>query len=107
MPEFELVTLREAQARTAFVGRRGQIIREYINYIQRIGPSQAGKLRAVGDEKITTVRRRLGQASQALGTNLVIKRSGEEVYFWVESLEGQRPGRGRRGRNRARDQDAV
>lgn len=97
MPEFELVPLREAQTRTAYAGRRGQDIREYINYIQQVGSGSAGSLQPVGDEKLTTVRRRLAQADQALGTNLVIKRAGEEVYFWVEPPE-ERPRRGRRAR---------
>jgi hypothetical protein len=100
MPEFELVTLSEAQSRTAFAGRRGANIREYIDYIQQVGPDLAGRLRAVGGEKITTVRRRLGQAAQALGANLVIKRSSEELYFWVGSTGEERPRRGRRSRGR-------
>ena len=32
---------------------------------------------------MTTVRRRLGAAAKLAETKLVIKRVGEEVYFWV------------------------
>jgi hypothetical protein len=46
MPEFEIVPLQGAQARKAFAGRRGQIIREYVNYIRQVGLAGLGLLRA-------------------------------------------------------------
>jgi hypothetical protein len=63
MPDFEVVTLKEAQSRTAFTGRRGQKIQEYIGYIRRLGNNQAGKFQIAGDEKIMTIRRRLALAA--------------------------------------------
>jgi hypothetical protein len=59
MPEFKVVPLQEALSRTAFTGRRGQFLQEYLGYIQRLGQGQAGRLQVAGDEKVLTIRRRL------------------------------------------------
>jgi hypothetical protein len=49
MPEFETISLQEAQART-FSGRQGRFINEYADYIQQLPKGQAGKLR-IGEMK--------------------------------------------------------
>jgi hypothetical protein len=65
-------------------------------YIREVGPAQGGRLRAVEDEKIAAVRRRLGQAVQALDANLVLNRAAEAVYFWMVPAREEHPRRGRR-----------
>ncbi len=99
MPEFETVSLQEAQLRS-MSGRQGRFMNQYVSYIQQLSQGQAGKLHPVGNENLPTIRRRLISAAQALGITLVIKRSGEDLYFWSESREGEqpRPRRPRRGR---------
>jgi hypothetical protein len=67
-------------------GRQGK-------FIQRV-QGKAGKL-LLENEKPTTIRRRLVVAAQALGINLVIKRSGDDLYFWIEGAAEAQP-RGRR-----------
>ncbi len=101
MPTFEKVPLQEAMLKTA-TGRRAQLAQEYLQYIQQLPEGQAGKLQAGEDEKITAVRRRLGDAARLAGINLVIKRTGDELYFWVEPSEQEKPARRRRG---SRDRD--
>jgi hypothetical protein len=88
MPELEIVSLEEAKG-------QGKYLPEYIGYIQQIPKGQAGKLRILEDENASAVRRRLTQAAQALGISLIIKRSGQNVYFWVEPKEQVQPRRGR------------
>jgi hypothetical protein len=90
MPEFTTVSVTEAQLWT-IPGRQGSFMNEYVDYIQQVPQGQAGKLHPVENEKPATIRRRLMQASQALGTKLVIKRSGREVYFWSEGTEEEQP----------------
>ena len=91
MPAFETIPLQEAILKTS-TGK-------YLQYIQQLAEGQAGKLQASEGEKISTVRRRLGDAARLAGKNLVIKRTGEDLYFWVEPSEEQRPRqRGRRPR---------
>ena len=104
MPSFQTVSLQEARLKTA-TGRRAQLVQEYLEYIQQLSEGQAGKLQAVEDEKITAVRRRLGDAGRLASINLVIKRAGEEIYFWVEPSEQERPVR-RRRRSRDREVEA-
>jgi hypothetical protein len=96
MPEFTTVSVQEAQLRT-IPGRQGKFINEYADYIQQLPQGQAGKLMIGGDEKHSTVRRRLATAAQAMNINLIIKRSGNELYFWREDGEAEQP-RPRRGR---------
>jgi hypothetical protein len=94
MPEFELVSQAEAQLSSGS-GRRAETLREYVGYIQQISEGQAGKLQAAEGESLPTVRRRLGDAARLAGKDLVIKRTGDTIYFWPAS--GPKRGRGRRG----------
>ena len=99
MPKFELIPLAEAKLSSA-TGKRAEVIREYVGYIEQLQEGQAGKLQITeGEETGAAVRRRLGAAAKLAGTDLVIKRAGEEVYFWVRS---GLPGRPRRKRGRPR-----
>ena len=103
MPNFEIVPLQEAQVKTAS-GRQGQFLQQYADYIQQLPEGQAGKLQATEDEKISTVRRRLTTAATMIGKNLVIKRGGEELYFWVEPSQEKKPRR--RGGRRSQEADS-
>jgi hypothetical protein len=99
MPEFTTVSVQEAQMRT-IPGRQGRFINEYADYIQQVPTGQAGKLTIGQSEKHPTVRRRLVSAANALNIALIIKRSGNDLYFWREDggEEQTRPRRGRRPR---------
>ena len=96
MPRFEILSINEAQANSA-TGKRAQILREYIAYIEEVPVGQAGRLEAGPGETIGAVRRRLGAAAKAVGKSTTIKRVGDQVYFWVENQNGRRR-RGRRSR---------
>ncbi len=95
MPTFEVIPLQEARVKTA-TGRRGQFLQQYADYIQQLPEDQAGKLQATEDEKVTTVRRRLTVAADVLGKKLTVKRMGDELYFWVESSQDEKPRQRRR-----------
>lgn len=95
MPKFEVIQMAEAAAKTA-TSRNTQRLQEYLEYIQRLQPGQAGRLGPNEGERVTTVRRRLGAAAKLAGKNLVIKRVGEEVYFWEEAPKQQRTRRSKK-----------
>jgi hypothetical protein len=109
MPEFETISLEEAKLVSAS-GSRGKTVQEYASYIQQLSDEQAGKLHLLEQENPTTIRKRLGLAAQALGINLVIKRSGQDVYFWVETppkpAAAERPQRRRGRRSRTQPEPA-
>jgi hypothetical protein len=92
MPEFAIVSEKEAKIRT-MPGRQGKFINEYADYIQQLPQGQAGKLRPAENENPATLRRRLVAAGRALDTQLVIKRSGTDVYFWKEGQTEEQPKR--------------
>jgi hypothetical protein len=94
MPDFEIVSVEEAQSMT-IPGRRGRFLNEYAAYIKELTPGQAGKLHILEQEKPATIRRRLVVVAKALGVPLTIKRSGQEVYFWIESWGEVEPRRKR------------
>ena len=93
MPTFALLTIPEAQARSA-TGKRAELLQEYMDYLKRVPAGQAGLLQAGAGETTNAVRRRLGAAAKATGKTLVMRRSDDTVYFWVQ------PGNGRRRRTR-------
>ncbi len=97
MPRFELLPVNEAMLKSAS-GKRAQITREYMAYIERLGPGQAGRLQVAEGEGIGAIRRRLGAAATMAKKDLVIKRGDNEIYFWVKGQEapkrrGRPPGR--------------
>jgi hypothetical protein len=81
MPDFTTVSVQEAQLRT-IPGRQGKFINEYADYIQQLQQGQAGKLTIGESEKHTTIRRRLTVAANTLDIHIIIKRSGNDLYFW-------------------------
>jgi hypothetical protein len=102
MPEFEIVALQEAKSQRKYIS-------EYASYIHQISQGQAGKLHLVENENPATIRKRLVLAAQAVDITLVIRRSGQDIYFWIEQpvkpAVEERPQR-RRGR-RPRTQQEV
>ena len=99
MPHFDTMLLEEAVLK-ASTGRRAEITKEYLGYIDQLGEGQAGRLRVGESETVATVRRRLGAAAKVSGKNLVIRRVGDELLFWTEP--GKRPANGRRRGRRAK-----
>ena len=85
MPKFEIVSKDEAVKKTATAGKRGQILALYLFFIDELKDGKAGKLRASDGESVQAVRRRLGAAAKLSGKNVVIKRFGGEIYFWLEA----------------------
>jgi hypothetical protein len=106
MPEFTTVSVTEAKLRT-IPGRQGSFMNEYANYIQQLPTGQAGKLRIGEQEKHTTVRRRLTVAANALHIPLIIKRSGNDLYFWREGRAEEQPRNKRRYTRGERSQDEI
>ena len=91
MPTFEVVSMEEAAPKAAS-SQRAQMTSEYVSYIAQVGKGQAGKLTPAEGEARAAVRRRLGIAAKASGTNLLIKRAGDTIYFWVTGRRrGRRP----------------
>jgi hypothetical protein len=95
MPEFTTVSLKEAKVQTTS-GRQGQYLHEYIAYLTNLPKGQAGRLRTGAEETPATIRRRLGVAAKTLGIPLIIKRSGNDMYFWREDGGDEQPQRKRR-----------
>ena len=46
LPRFEFLSVRDAHLELALKGSRGEILREYMGYIEQIDPEHAGKLTA-------------------------------------------------------------
>src|ERR671914_700554 len=84
MPGFTTVSNNEAKIRT-IPGRQGTFINEYADYIQQLPRGRAGKLSIGEGEKHTAIRRRLVTAAKAMNIPLIVKRSGNDLYFWREN----------------------
>jgi hypothetical protein len=106
MPDFALVSVQEARLRT-LSGRQRTYINEYAGYIQQLSPGMAGKLHPLEDEKPTTIRRRLVVTAQTLDATLIIRRSGDDLYFWSEPAGGEQPRARRRTTRRRRSQEET
>ena len=85
MPTLEVVSLRDAQLELSLTGKRGAIMRLYMDYIGQLETGQAGKLTPDAGETTAAIRRRLGAAAELLSKKLVVKRQGDIVFFWEET----------------------
>ena len=103
MPKFQVVSVDEALTKSS-TGKRAQLNREYMGFIDRLGAGQAGRLDTSEGETVSALRRRLGAAAKAAGKDLVIKRTGETIFFWAR---GQEAGTAPRKRGRPRKSTAV
>ncbi len=90
MPTFSTLPIGEARARSA-TGKRAALLQEYVGYIERVAPGEAGKLEAGEGETTQAIRRRMNAAAAALGRRLEFRRTDNVVYFW--SSDGRRRGR--------------
>jgi hypothetical protein len=106
MPDFTTISITEAQLRT-IPGRQGTFINEYADYIQQVPHGQAGKLSIGEDEKHTAIRRRLATTAKAMHVPLIIKRSGNELYFWRENGTDEQPRIKRRYTKRGRSAEET
>ena len=96
MPRFEVVSMQEAVVRSA-TGVRAQMAKQYLEYIEKLGENQAGKLQVNPDERPGTIRRRLNYAAKLAGKTLKVKLvGGNELYFWVQTSQEAKPRRRRR-----------
>lgn len=93
MPAFSTLPIGEARARSA-TGKRAALLQEYVGYIERVAPGEAGKLEAGAGETTQAIRRRLNAAATALGKRLEFRRTEDTVYFWLS--DGRRRGRPRK-----------
>ena len=93
MPAFSTLPIGEARARSA-TGKRAALLQEYVGYIERVAPGEAGKLEAGEGETTQAIRRRLNAAATALGKRLEFRRTADTVYFWLS--DGRRRGRPRK-----------
>ena len=96
MPTLKVVSLQDAQLEISLAGKRGAMMRQYMDYIGQLETGQAGKLTPEEGETAVAMRRRLGAAAQLLGKNLVVKRLGDAVFFWEEGSGTETRRRGRR-----------
>jgi len=94
MPTFELVPLQQAKNQAELTGKRGGIILEYLAYIDRVEPGKAGKLSITNGESSAAIKRRLGTAAKHAGKTLMVKRVGDDIYFWPEVRRRGRPRKG-------------
>ena len=102
MPTLEIVSLQDAKRDLSLIGKRGAIVRQYMDYIDQLEAGQAGKLTPDEGETTAALRRRLGAAADLLGKKLIVNRQGNTVFFWEE---GKGPTPRRRGRRRRSETD--
>ena len=95
MPTFEVVSLQQAKNQSELTGKRGTIILEYLAYIDRVEPGKAGKLSIKDGETSAAIKRRLGTAARHAGKTMVVKRVGDDIFFWPEERRRGRPRKGR------------
>lgn len=81
MPKFELLPQSEAEMKSAR-GKRAETAKEYLGYIGQVSKGQVGKLTPGEGETTAALRRRLGAAAKLAGEELVIRRTGDDIYFW-------------------------
>ena len=86
MPEFDLLPLSEALDRCVS-NTHSASVAEYLGYINRLRPGEAGRLQIREGEKLGLVRMHLGAAARLAGKSVVIRRAGDEIIFWLNETQ--------------------
>ena len=100
-PTLELVSLQDTQLELPLTGKRGAMMRQYMDYIGHLKSGQVGKLIPDEGETTAAIRRRFGAAVQLLGKSLVLSRQGDMVFLWEEGSGSVDRRRGRRQKTNA------
>ncbi len=91
MPTFTVMSLEDA-ALYSSTGKRAQITREYVGFINELGAGQSGVLELDEGETVTTVKRRLTTAAKAARKRVSFDRVHDNtIYFSVKGRGGRRP----------------
>ena len=91
MPTFTVMSLEDAALYSA-TGKRAQITREYVGYIDELGAGQSGVLQLDEGETVTTVKRRLSTAAKAARKQVSVDRvANNSIYFSVKRRGPGRP----------------
>ncbi len=93
MAKFQVISQTQAEMDSA-TGKRAETMNEYLGYLSQLNEGDAGKLEGSEDESPTAVRRRIGKAAEAAGKEIIIKRKGDVIYFWLKARNGRRRRRG-------------
>ena len=64
MPTIEVVSLQDAQLELSLAGKRGEIMRQYMDYVEQLETGQAGKL-IPGEGEATAAIRRLPRCGRS------------------------------------------
>ncbi len=89
MPHFQQVPLQEAMQQ-GIPSKRQQLLQGYIAYIEQLENGNAGRLVPSDGETPMVVRRRLTAASKLAGKELQVRRTGDEIYFWLKGPQRRR-----------------
>ena len=85
MVKFEKMSQTKAELDSA-TGKRAETMVEYLGYLNQLQEGEAGVLTVSrSDESPTALRRRIGRAAQDAGKEIVIRRKGDAIYFWLGS----------------------
>ena len=82
MPRFSVMPVDEA-VKKAETSAMPDALAEYVDYLSRLAEGEAGRLTPSDGEDVRTVRTRLGAAARRMNKKVIIRRTGDEVLFWV------------------------
>ena len=84
MPTFTVISKEEAALYSA-TGKRAEIIRQYVGYIDEVSAGRSGVLELDEGETVVTVKRRLSTAAKAARKQVSIDRvANNTIYFSVK-----------------------
>ena len=86
MPDFEVIS-REAAVARSYIVESSQVMSEYVEYLQQLGPGQVGRITPSPADSIATIHRRLQAAIWASGKDVEMELVGEVIYFGERRLK--------------------
>jgi len=90
MPKFETVPIEEIKTASRMSEARRKKLEEYVGYIEQLSEEKGGRLVCSPSENITTIRNDLKTAAEMAGKNLMIRRNGNVISFYIVKKRGGR-----------------
>ena len=88
MPKFRTLSVEETAQMQSRRGRSVDLT-DYLAALREFAPGQLGEAALTGDEKKSTVKRRLTSAAKQLGKAVKYRRSGEKVVIYEVTVKRQ------------------
>ncbi len=90
MPRFQTVPIVRVKGLSSVSAEKKKTLRKYADFLKKLDADTAGKITLGKQEKYSTVRRHLKEASASIGSPTRVRRQGNVLFVYLTAKKGGR-----------------